>query len=83
MKSLMKVKERPGMMDMKDVVYSISCAECPATYAGETGRTLKVRMGSEEQRSQEWNCHACPKDWTHYQLARSKDPREGGNRGRR
>ena len=32
--------------------------------------------------SQEWNCHACPKDCTHHQLARSKDPCEGGQLGK-
>ena len=39
-----KVKERPGMMDVKGVVYSIPCTECSATYVGETGRTLRVRV---------------------------------------
>ena len=43
-KFLMKVKERPGMMEVKGVVYFIPCAECSATYIGETGRTLKVHM---------------------------------------
>ena len=46
-KSLTKLKERPGMMDVKGVVYSIPCAECSATHVGKTVRMLKVRMGSK------------------------------------
>ena len=48
-KLLTKVKERPGMMDMNGVVYSIPCAECSATYVGETGRTLKVHMAEHRR----------------------------------
>ena len=48
-KSLTKVKGRPGMLDVKGVVYSIPCADCPATYIGETGRTLKVRMAEHKR----------------------------------
>ena len=49
MKSLTKVKERPGMLNVKGVVYSIPCANCPATYIGETGRTLKVHMAEHKR----------------------------------
>ena len=83
-KFLMKVKERPGMMEVKGVVYFIPCAECSTTYIGETGRTLKVHMAEHRRavenrdHAQEWNCYACPKHCTHHQLARSKDPCEGG-----
>ena len=45
----MKVKERPGMMEVKGVVYFIPCAECSTTYIGETGRTLKVRMAEHRR----------------------------------
>ena len=48
-KSLMKVKGRPGMMDMKGIVYSIPCAKCSATYVGETGRTLRVCMAEHRR----------------------------------
>ena len=48
-KSLMKVKGRPGMLDVKGVVYSIPCADCPATYIGETGRRLKVHMAEHKR----------------------------------
>ena len=50
-KSLTKVKGRPGVLDVKGVVYSIPCADCPATYIaiGETGRTLKVRMAEHKR----------------------------------
>ena len=57
-KSLTKVKGRPGMMDMKGVLYSIPCAECSATYVGETRRTLdaespygRAQEGGQEQGS--------------------------------
>ena len=49
-KSLMKVKRRPGMMNMKGVVYSIPCAECSTTNVEETERILRVRM-TEHRRS--------------------------------
>ena len=48
-KSLTKVKGRPGMLDVKGVVYSIPCADCSTTYIGETGRTLKVRMAEHKR----------------------------------
>ena len=47
--TLRKVKGRPGMLDVKDVAYSIPCADCPATYIGEIGRTLKVRMAERKR----------------------------------
>ena len=48
-KSLMKVKGKPGMLDEKGVVYSIPCADCLATYMGETGKTLKVHMAEHKR----------------------------------
>ena len=48
-KSLTKVKGRPGMMDMKGVVYSIPCAKCSATYVRETRRMLRVRMADHRR----------------------------------
>ena len=33
---------------VKGVVYSIPCADCPATYTGETRRTLKVHMAEHK-----------------------------------
>ena len=48
-KSLTKVEERPGVLDVKGVVYSIPCADSPATYIGETRRTLKVRMAEHKR----------------------------------
>ena len=45
----MKVKEQPGMMDVKGIVYVIPCAACSATYVGETGRTLKVHMAEHRR----------------------------------
>ena len=66
-KSLMKVKGRPGMLDVKGVVYSIPCADRPVTYRdqedteGPFGRTHE---DVKEQGSSEWNYHACPEDCT-------------------
>ena len=47
--SLMKVKGRLGVMDVKDVVYSIPCTKCSATYSGETRRTLRVHMAEHRR----------------------------------
>ena len=64
----------------------ISSAECSATYVVETGVIEilydRAQEGDEEQGSQELYCHGCPKDCTHHQLARSKDPCEGGQVGK-
>ena len=37
------------MLDMKGVVYSIPYTDCQATYIGETGRMLKVRMAEHKR----------------------------------
>ena len=43
-------------MEVNGVVYFIPCAECSATYIGETGRTLKVHM-AEHRRAVENKDH--------------------------
>ena len=48
-KSLTKVKGRPEMIDLMGIVYSILCAECSATYVGETGGTLRVHMAENRK----------------------------------
>ena len=86
-KSLKKVKERPGMMDVNGIVHSIPCAEYSATYVGETRRTLKVRMAEHRKVMKNKN----PKNGIviHVQrlhtplLTRSKDPCKGEQLGRR
>ena len=48
-KSLTKVKGRPGMLDVKGVVYSIPCADCPATYIAQRKWMAKtVLYGSRD-----------------------------------
>ncbi len=43
-------------MEMKTgVVYQIGCQECPATYVGQTGRTLTQRL--KEHKSALTNAH--------------------------
>ncbi len=51
----MAVKD-PVPMEMKTgVVYQIGCQECPATYVGQTGRTLTQRL--KEHKSALTNAH--------------------------
>ena len=42
---LSRPKQPQPIMDIKGVVYQIPSSSCPAVYTGETGRTMKVRMG--------------------------------------
>ena len=68
-KSLTKGKERPGMSDVKGVVCSIPCADCPATYIGSwtvatdredaEGLYGRTQEGGKEQGSSEWNLEDC------------------------
>ena len=48
-KSLTKVKGRPGMMEVKGMVYLIPYAECSTTYVGETWKTLRVHMAEHRR----------------------------------
>ena len=50
--TLMKVKDRIDAKTRKGTVYKVTCAECPATYFGETRRSLECRI-KEHKRSTE------------------------------
>ena len=41
---LTKVKDPSPINSRAGAVYKIPCAECPASYVGETGRTLECRI---------------------------------------
>ena len=47
---LTKVKDPSPINSRAGAVYKIPCAECPASYVGETGRTLEYRI-KEHKRS--------------------------------
>ena len=47
---LTKVKDPSPINSPAGAVYKIPCAECPASYVGETGRTLECRI-KEHKRS--------------------------------
>ena len=50
--TLTKVKDPTDTKTRIGTVYKVTCAECPATYIGETGRTLDCRI-KEHKRSTE------------------------------
>ncbi|CAB4012921.1 Hypothetical predicted protein, partial [Paramuricea clavata] len=50
--TLTKVKDPTNTKTRIGTVYKVTCAECPATYFGETGRTLDCRI-KEHKRSTE------------------------------
>jgi hypothetical protein len=50
--TLTKVKDPTDTKTWIGTVYKVTCAECPATYIGETGRTLDSRI-KEHKRSTE------------------------------
>jgi len=37
-------KDNVSKLSQMNVVYKLSCKECDATYVGQTGRTLKIRI---------------------------------------
>ena len=49
---LMKVKDPTDIKTRTGAIYKVTCAECPATYVGETGRTLDCRI-KEHKRATE------------------------------
>ena len=50
--ALMKVKDLTDAKTRKGTVYKVTCAECPAIYFGETGRTIDCCI-KERKRSTE------------------------------
>ena len=52
----MKVKDRIDAKTGKGTVYKVTCAECPATYFGETGRTLECRIKEHKRSTEKTRC---------------------------
>jgi hypothetical protein len=54
--TLTKVKDPTDTKTRIGTVYKVTCTECPATYIGETGRTLVVALKniSDQQRNKTW-----------------------------
>ena len=46
---LMNVKDKDEPSDRRGAVYKIKCCNCQATYIGETGRNLNVRLTEHKQ----------------------------------
>ena len=76
---LVKPKDQVPDRERANVVYQVPCANCPATYVGQTGRRLNQRL-REHRRAVEsgdcansalaehaWGCHH-PVDWDHLRV---------------
>ena len=82
---LVKPKDQVPDRERANVVYQVPCANCPATYVGQTGRRLNQRL-REHRRAVEsgdcansalaehaWGCHH-PVDWDHVRVLDGHPP---------
>jgi hypothetical protein len=54
--TLTKVKDPTDTKTRIGTIYKVTCAECPATYVGETWRTLDCRIKEHKRSTEKQRC---------------------------
>ena len=65
---LTNVKDKDEPSDRQGAVYKIKCCDCQATYIGETGRNLNVRLNEHKRatRNGDINNHITSQSQSHH-----------------